>query len=302
MLGRKILLMCSIRKKAFQEEGGGGSGSGDGGSKAEGEETDRKKLAIKRDMLSKKKAVTVTTDPNKMAKKTDPKKPAIKRDHQEISAPGLDSMSATTSTITTVSALMNGGNGDGGDDVTIEDEGNGDNSDRDDDTFEDNDGDSDHTRTDKDDNPQLQSSGDTAIQHRVMKEKKVESFKDLNDVNVIIDAYECLTGNCLCIKKSQKDKYRVYQCCLHVGCPFQVRFSKPQADNLYVLSVMKTNHSTVSRPNCAVDGRKLKKRRQGRLDAVVVCVLQTKERDPTPGEIMKTAGGKSTSLMFHTWW
>jgi hypothetical protein len=34
----------------------------------------------------------------------------------------------------------------------------------------------------------------------------------------------------------------------------------------------------------------------------VVRVLQTKERDPTPGDIMKTAGGKSISLMFHTWW
>ena len=64
---------------------------------------------------------------------------------------------------------------------------------------------------------------------------------------------------------------------------------------------MKTKHSNVSRPNRAVDGRKLKKRQQGRLDTVVVHVLQTKERDPTPGDIMKTAGGKSTSFMFHTW-
>ena len=91
---------------------------------------------------------------------------------------------------------MNGGNGDGGNDVTIEDEGNGDNSGRDDDTFEDNDGDSDHTRSDENGDPQSQSSGDTAI-HCVMKEAKVESFKDLDDVNAIIDAYKCLTGKCL---------------------------------------------------------------------------------------------------------
>ena len=131
---------------------------------------------------------------------------------------------------------------------------------------------------------------------------KVESFKDLDDVNVIIDAYESLSGNRLRIEKSQKDKYRVYQCCLHVGCPFQVRFSKQRADDMYVLSVLKTKHSTVARPNRAVDGRRLKKRQQDRLDAVMVRVLQTKERgDPTPGDIMKTAGGKSTSLMFHTW-
>ena len=174
--------------------------------------TDLKKPAKKRDILSKKKAVTAMTDPKKTATKTDLKKPAKKRDHQEISAPGLDSTTATTSTITTVPALMNGGNGNGGDDVTIHDEGNGDNSDYDDDTFEDNDGDSDDTCTDDDGDPQSQSSGDTAI-HRVMKEAKVESFKDLDDVkNVIIDAYECLTGNRLRIEKSQKDKYRVYQC------------------------------------------------------------------------------------------
>ena len=144
---------------------------------------------------------------------------------------------ATTSTITTVPAMMNGGNGNGnGGDVTIKDEGSnaGDNSDRDDDTFEDNDGDLDHAHTDKDGDPQSQSSGDTAIQ-RVMKEAKVESFKDLDDVNVIIDAYECLTGNRLRIERLQKGKYHVYQCCLHVGCPFQVRFSQRRADNLYVL-------------------------------------------------------------------
>ena len=41
---------------------------------------------------------------------------------------------------------------------------------------------------------------------------------------------------------------------------------------------------------------KLKKRQQGRLDAVVVHVLQTKEKEPTPGDIIKTAGGKKFKL------
>jgi hypothetical protein len=199
----------------------------------------------------------------------------------------------TTSTITTVPALMNGGTGDGGDDESMDVEGISRQLDKvsdnpDDDTFNSN-----ETRTDDDGDyngdPQSQSSGDTAI-HRVMKEAKVDSFKDIDDVNRIIDAYESLTGNRLRIEKSQKDKYR--KCCSHVDCPFQVRFSKRQADNMYVLSVMKTKHSTVPCPNHALDGRKLKKWRQGRLDAVVARVLQTKEKEPTPGDIIKTAGGK----------
>ena len=41
--------------------------------KQKAKKTDRKKLVIKRDMLSKRKAVAATTDPKKKATKTDPK-------------------------------------------------------------------------------------------------------------------------------------------------------------------------------------------------------------------------------------
>ena len=117
---------------------------------------------------------------------------ANKRDHHEINTPGLVDSTTMTSAITTVAALMNDGKGGGGDDDTFEDAGNGDN-----------DGDSDHTDRDEDGDPQSQSSGDTAI-HGAMKEAKVKCFKDLDDMNGIIDAYECLTGNRIHIEKSQK--------------------------------------------------------------------------------------------------
>ena len=50
--------------------------------------------------------------------------------------------------------------------------------------------------------------------------------------------------------------------------------------------------SAVSRPNCAVSGRRLKKRCQGKLGEVVTRVLQTKEGLPMPKDIIKTANNK----------
>ena len=133
---------------------------------------------------------------------------------------------------------------------------------------------------------------DTAL-YRIMEEQQLESFKDLNDVSALIDSYESQTGNRLRIQKSLKDRFRVYHCCVHVDCPFQVRFSKRRSDGLYVIKKLTTKHSTVLRPTRAADGRHLKKRRQGRLDDVVVRVFETKNGVPTPGDVVKTAGTKN---------
>ena len=116
---------------------------------------------------------------------------------------------------------------------------------------------------------------DTAL-YRIMEEKQSECFKNLDEVTAIIDAYEARTGNRLRIQKSLKDKFRVYHCCVHVDCRFQVRFSRRRSDGLFVVSRLKPKHSSVQRPSRAADGRQLKKRRQGRLDDIVVQVLQTK--------------------------
>jgi hypothetical protein len=126
-----------------------------------------------------------------------------------------------------------------------------------------------------------------------MEEKQSECFKNLDEVTAIIDAYEARTGNRVRIQKSLKDKFRVYHCCVHVDCRFQVHFSRRRSDGLFVVSRLKPKHSSVQRPSRAADGRQLKKRRQGRLDDVVVRVLRTKEGAPTPGDIVKTAGTKN---------
>ena len=55
---------------------------------------------------------------------------------------------------------------------------------------------------------------------------------------------------------------------------------------------MNANHSTVPRPNKALDGRQLKKRRQGKLGEIVTRVLQTKDGLPVPKDIVKTASNK----------
>ena len=137
---------------------------------------------------------------------------------------------------------------------------------------------------------------DTAL-YRIMEEKQLEFFKDLNDVDVIIESYESQTGNRLRIQKSLKDKFRVYHCCVHVDCPFQVRFSKRRSDGLYAVKTLKSKHSTVLHPSRAADGRHLKKRRKGRLDDVVVRVMETKYGIPTPGDVVKTAGTKNNMMV-----
>ena len=55
---------------------------------------------------------------------------------------------------------------------------------------------------------------------------------------------------------------------------------------------MNPKHSKELCPNCAVDGRQLKKRRQGKLQEVVTRVLQTKEGFPLPMDVIKTASNK----------
>ena len=55
---------------------------------------------------------------------------------------------------------------------------------------------------------------------------------------------------------------------------------------------MNPKHSRVLRPNCAVDGRQLKKRCQGQLQEVVTRVLQMKEGFPVLKDVMKTASNQ----------
>ena len=134
-------------------------------------------------------------------------------------------------------------------------------------------------------------SGDTTF-YDLMKEAKLQCFPTLEAVNPIVEAYEVRTGNYLRIKRSINDKFRVYECREHLGCPFQIRISRRRADGSFVVSKMKTKHSDVRRPAKAKDGRKWKKRRHAKLNDIVVKVLKTKDGDPTPNDVIKTAANE----------
>ena len=146
-----------------------------------------------------------------------------------------------------------------------------------------------------------QMTVDTAL-YRIMHKAKIDCFKDLDDAFPIIEKYETMTRNRLRIQQSVVDKFRVYRCSSHVACPFLVRFSRRHSDGKFVLSRMNPKHSEVLRPNCAVDGRQLKKRRQGQLQEVVTRVLQTKEGFPVPKDAMKTASNKEYNLLYMVPW
>ena len=133
----------------------------------------------------------------------------------------------------------------------------------------------------------------------------MDCFKDIVEVNCIIDEYEKVTGNHLRIQKSKRDKFRVYCCCEHLNCAFQVRFSRRRSDGYFVLSASpdKLKHSGKRRPPKAAGDRHHKQRRQGLLTDVIVHVLGTKAGAPTPMDVMKTNGYiNKTELPYHAAW
>ena len=69
---------------------------------------------------------------------------------------------------------------------------------------------------------------------KIMKDMNVDSFPRLEDIDVLVDTYEQLTGNRLTIHKST-DKFRVYRCRQHLDCTFQLRFSKTASANVFCL-------------------------------------------------------------------
>ena len=134
-------------------------------------------------------------------------------------------------------------------------------------------------------------TGDTAL-YRIIHSAKPDCFNILDDTSPIIEKYEAMTGNRLRIQQSIVDKFRVYRCTSHEACPFLVRFSKRPKDGKFILTKMNPKHGNVVRPNRAADGRQVKKRRQGKMEEVVLRVLQTKDGPPVPADIIKTASNK----------
>ena len=136
-----------------------------------------------------------------------------------------------------------------------------------------------------------ETTDDTAL-YCIMHTAKVDCFNKLDDTRPIIEKYEATTGNWLRIQQSIVDRFRVYRCTSHEACPFLVRFSKRAKDGKFILTKMNPKHSLVVRPNRAADGRQLKKRRQSKMDEVILRVLETKDKPPVPADIIKTASNK----------
>ena len=130
-------------------------------------------------------------------------------------------------------------------------------------------------------------------------------FKDIRDVDAIVAAYEKRSGNRLRIIRSGKEKYRTYECCGHVHCNFQLRFSKSKRDGYYSLRTKekKLVHTFEKSPNLSSDRRKPKKRRRGTLDDVLDRVITTKHALPTPADVIKTAATMNNEVLdYQTAW
>ncbi len=131
-------------------------------------------------------------------------------------------------------------------------------------------------------------SGDTAF-YDVVKEAKLQCCPTMEAVNSIVEGCQTRTGNYLRIKRSINNRFRVYECREHSGCPFEICISRRRSDGLFVVSKMKNKHTDVCRPAKAKDGRKWNKRCPAKLNDIVVKVLKTKNGDPTPSDVIKTA-------------
>ena len=134
-------------------------------------------------------------------------------------------------------------------------------------------------------------SGDTTF-YDIMREAKLQCFPTMEAVTPIVEAYQTRSGNYLRIKRSINDRFRVYECREHLGCRFEIRISRRRSDGLFVVSRMKNKLTDVRRPAKAKDGRKWKERRPANLNDIVVKVLKTKDGDPTPSDVIKTAANE----------
>jgi hypothetical protein len=84
-------------------------------------------------------------------------------------------------------------------------------------------------------------SGDTAF-YDLIREAKLLCFPT-KAMNPIVEAYQTWTGIYLRIKRSINDRFRVYECREHLGCPFEICISRRRSDGLFVVSKMKNKQA-----------------------------------------------------------
>jgi hypothetical protein len=123
----------------------------------------------------------------------------------------------------------------------------------------------------------------------ILKERQVEVFNTLEDVDPFIEEYENKSGNRLSVLRSLRNVYRHYVCKEHIDCTFQILIGKRRGDGLYSVKRIRHSHSGDRCSARARDGRQWKKRRVGKLDNMIIQVINTKKERPTPADVVKTA-------------
>ena len=135
----------------------------------------------------------------------------------------------------------------------------------------------------------VSSNMDDHVFEEILKERQVEVFNTLDDVEPFIEEYENISGNRLSVLRSLRNVYRHYVCKEHLNCTFQILIGKRRGDGLYTVKRIQNSHSGERRSARASDGRQWKKRRVGKLDNMIIQVIKTKKERPTPADIVKTA-------------
>jgi hypothetical protein len=133
---------------------------------------------------------------------------------------------------------------------------------------------------------------------RILCELNIVDFPTLDDVGPVIEAYEKKSGNRLSIRRSLIGDLCLYVCKEHVNCTFHIYIGRRRLDGAYVVKRNITYHTAVEQwePR-ARDGRQWKKHRAGKLDNMIVQVVQTKKHRPTLADVIKTAANRDGEVI-----
>ena len=89
----------------------------------------------------------------------------------------------------------------------------------------------------------VSSNMDDHVFEEILKERQVEVFNTLDDVEPFIEEYENISGNRLSVLRSLRNVYRHYVCKEHLNCTFQILIGKRRGDGLYTVKRIQNSHS-----------------------------------------------------------
>ena len=133
---------------------------------------------------------------------------------------------------------------------------------------------------------------------KILKEQNINALACLeDDINPLIKEYEVRSGNHLSIKRSLRDSFRLYVCREHINCTFEIFVGKRRGDGMLLVKRVVATNTKERRQPLAVDGRQWKKRRAGKLDNMIAEVRKSKNDNPTPADVIKTAATHSALIV-----